>query len=343
MESMNGRFRFLMYFVVVLCLLLSSCGKKTMPVPPQAVIPAPISDLAYELDDTGVALTWSRPEKTVTGVSLDALSGYIVERGDSGKDSYCPGCPKKYNRKFNVDSGPQRNFFDNDLQDGRWYFYRVLSKAGWYLTSDPSNVVSFFNDAPINAPRRLELESGDQRLLLKWLPPETGALSQNGIAYQLYRREDGNNFKRHGARTAKTEYLDKKVENGRSYSYMVKAVRVEGETVAAGLPSNIVTGTPKDLTPPGAPKNLRAIEVETGISLFWDQVEGPDIGGYRVYRKINGAVEIIGELLADQVSYVDTSPPQGLGSWGYQVSAVDKSKPANESKPSPEVIFNKIQ
>ena len=49
---------------------LAGCGKKTRPVPPDTVMPAPIGDLSYHLDEKGVALSWSYPRSTVQGDRL---------------------------------------------------------------------------------------------------------------------------------------------------------------------------------------------------------------------------------------------------------------------------------
>ena len=60
----------------VLCLLLVvlvaavGCGRKTMVVPPQALVPAAVDDLEYSLTDKGVRLSWFFPQKTVLGRHL---------------------------------------------------------------------------------------------------------------------------------------------------------------------------------------------------------------------------------------------------------------------------------
>ena len=42
--------------LLVLLVLLVGCGRKTPPVPPNAVIPEAINNLQYGADDTGVTL-----------------------------------------------------------------------------------------------------------------------------------------------------------------------------------------------------------------------------------------------------------------------------------------------
>ena len=43
---------------------VSGCGKKTRPVPPDTVLPAPITDLSYQLDEKGVTLAGGQGELT---------------------------------------------------------------------------------------------------------------------------------------------------------------------------------------------------------------------------------------------------------------------------------------
>ena len=60
--------------------LLVSCGRKTAPVPPQAIIPAPVSDLAYQLDAKGVTLFWSPATRTEQGGRLPVIEKFLIER-----------------------------------------------------------------------------------------------------------------------------------------------------------------------------------------------------------------------------------------------------------------------
>ena len=46
---------------------MAGCGYKTDPVLPRKWFHEPIDDLSYSVDETGVTLSWTYPEKTVNG------------------------------------------------------------------------------------------------------------------------------------------------------------------------------------------------------------------------------------------------------------------------------------
>src|SRR5262245_64526542 len=59
---------------------------------------------------------------------------------------------------------------------------------------------------------------------------------------------------------SETRFVDKGVENDRTYYYGVRAIRDEAGTVARGVPSPRVAATPGRTTPPAPPANLRSEE-----------------------------------------------------------------------------------
>src|SRR5207245_1724132 len=67
---------------------------------------------------------------------------------------------------------------------------------------------------------------------------------------------------------------DRGLENERTYSYAIRAVRTEGETTAYSAPSARVAVTPRKTTPPGPPENLVAIPSAATVRLSWSP--GPD-------------------------------------------------------------------
>ena len=46
-------------------LFSGGCGYKDLPVAPDSVVPEPISELLYKVNDKGLQLTWSYPIKTI--------------------------------------------------------------------------------------------------------------------------------------------------------------------------------------------------------------------------------------------------------------------------------------
>ncbi|MFC1524258.1 hypothetical protein ACFL6N_05655 [Thermodesulfobacteriota bacterium] len=140
---------------VFLLFNLSSCGRKTLPVPPQSVLPEPIDDLRFSLDTRGAILSWSPPKKNATGQKLTSIKQYEIFRAESSADSDCQECPGTYSRLAIVTqqaTSRRIEFIDTDLKPGHHYFYTVKTDGGWGLLSPDSNPVSFPWTLPLPPP-----------------------------------------------------------------------------------------------------------------------------------------------------------------------------------------------
>ena len=51
-----------------------------MPVPPDEVVPKPIADLRYALDQHGVTLNWTYPAETLSGDVLEGMVSFKMYR-----------------------------------------------------------------------------------------------------------------------------------------------------------------------------------------------------------------------------------------------------------------------
>ncbi|MBW2467349.1 MAG: hypothetical protein JRF02_08615, partial [Deltaproteobacteria bacterium] len=91
--------------VFLILTLISGCGKKAPLVPPQMLVPVAISDLHYILDENGVTLHWTYPEKMENGAELTAIESFEVFRAEVRAEEYCDGCPIRFDRLAEVDGG----------------------------------------------------------------------------------------------------------------------------------------------------------------------------------------------------------------------------------------------
>jgi hypothetical protein len=130
-------------------------------------------------------------------------------------------------------------------------------------------------------------------------------------------------------------FNDPRVEFGTERCYVVRRVEMAGAIAIESAPSAPVCVTPVDKFPPAPPKNLAHIASASGVSLLWEPNREADLGGYLVLRG-----EAPGDKLAPltpepitNTSFTDTSVRRGR-TYVYEVVALDKSAPANQSGPS---------
>ncbi|MBU0731126.1 MAG: hypothetical protein KKE17_06950 [Proteobacteria bacterium] len=338
----HGFYRRIFPFLLLL-LVLPACGRKTLPVPPQSVLPVPVNDLRYQLDEKGVTLFWSRPTSSETGGKLAAVDHYEILKAAVRDEDHCPGCPVVYEKFARVESeldgrGNQKKsaqFFDSGLQPGHRYHYKVRTSSGWRLESRDSNIISFVWTTPAGAPENLLVTAGDSHLLLSWSPPAKaldGTEINSPLSYAVYRGNNEENFKFLGS-TESTTYTDASVENSRKYFYRIRAQSTANDTKAAGAASAIAWGVPKDQTPPAPPLAITVVKWENSNRIFWEAVTDKDLAGYRIYRRdaSSPVPKLIGNIPSNAIMFTDNTLPKGPAKLYYSVTAFDRASPANES------------
>jgi uncharacterized protein len=351
MSKCGTRLRSAMFVLTALTLhILGGCGYKDKPIPPQRAVPKPIGDLQVELDETGATLSWSYPKETVTGNDVDEIDHFDLYRAEVPVKAFCKTCPIPYEAPITVPggalppgSGRTATHVMGDLRPGNLYFFKVRSKTGWWSVSQDSNEVSFVWQTPPKTPEGLTVVGGDGKNTLQWqtvsqLRDATSLTTP--VFYQLYRSVDGGDFVKLGEPFATNAYTDTTVENGRTYAYKVQAVNTISSSTAEGSKSGmsaVVQATPQDRTAPPVPKRVEGIRAETGVKIFWDQVEGRDLAGYRIYRRTAGESKatLVGEVNLPQNMFTDAKAPSGP--LFYSVSSIDTQSPANESSRSTEL------
>lgn len=332
----------------VILVNLGGCGYKDRPVPPYQLMPMPITDLGYQLDEKGATLQWSYPSKTVNNDAVTDVVRFDLYRADVPADSYCNTCPIPFVEPISLPGGvlpPGGNKTEiyqvTALQPGHLYFFKVRSKIGWWITSKDSNIVSFLWQTPPMAPEGLTVLNGDSKTTLKWHPVsrhQDGTPMTAPVRYQMYRSVGEGAFAQIGEPITTTSYTDTGVENGKTYFYQIQAINTYNQSIVRGSRSTSVTAIPVDRTPPPVPQGVQGIRTDVGVKIFWEHVDAGDLAGYKVYRRAEGQSKAtyVGDVKLPYNMFIDTKAPP-KGQLFYVVSSIDLQDPANESAKSSEV------
>jgi len=341
------RFGFASILIVGITIGLSGCGYKTEPVPPQEVIPRPIDDLSYTIDDAGVTLKWTYPEQTIGGDELTDIYSFDVYRAVVPIADLCETCPIPFGEPTEIpggvtaDGGKRRagEYQTALLRPNHKYFYKMTSRISWWAASDDSNIVSFVWQTPPAVPAGFAVAARDGSIMLNWQPVTTlvdGTSADQQVLYQVSRSEGGKDFTALGDPLAATQFTDTNVVNGKKYFYKVQSLMMVGADRISGGVTEIADAVPLDSTPPAVPAAVKATATKKGNRVYWDRPSDRSVAAHRVYRrsKNQAKFELIGEVAMPVSIYLDENVPADTRVY-YSVTAVDSSD--NESAPSKEV------
>lgn len=210
------------------------------------------------------------------------------------------------------------------LDDGSKHFYRLTSYNKINVESSSVGVSATTKPRP-SRPQGLKGES----MKLKEAPLSWGANPENDIStYHLWRVSSaGGEFKNIAKIAARTDYVDKDLQDGVSYSYKLQAECRDGLVSEFSEPVDVRT-KPRPQSPTGLSGEVRGGKV----NLKWDRGREPDIAYYRAYEKKFFGNEKIADTKTNAFS--ETSPPKGKTKT-YLITTVDAD--GLESNPSREI------
>jgi hypothetical protein len=343
---------------------LVACGKVGPPVAPENRLPQPVTDLRAVVQNGAVELTWTNPTRRADGSRLrDLMVARVYRAEDAGTGEPKPALLARrriagYAEVAEVRLAPARaapaspdapTVRDNRvrLEDrrglayGRRYTYVVVTADGQQRLSPPSPRVSVMLIAPPEAPPAVTAVPGEREVRLEWESPRRladGSPVTAALAYEVLRSPEAAAplVPLTPAPVEATRFVDRNLDNDRTYYYAVRALRREGGTVARGRPSERVAATPRDMTPPAPPAELVAAPGPEGVRLLWKPSPDADVAAYVVYRAAGaGSFARVGSTQAPLTTFVDRDP--GRGTHRYVVTAVDAGVRPNESARSNEV------
>jgi hypothetical protein len=366
MRSAPGAGRLRLGVLALAVLAGAACGKKGPPIYPEMRLPRPVADLAGLVEDGAIQLTWTNPRQRADGTRLRALGAAHVFRYETAGDDEPKVAVLERGRvawytevgTIRLDlpppaagqpppAGPARvdgervRFTDRDrLVPGHRYTYVVTVEDLQGRMSPPSPRVTVAFVAPPETPTALRAEAGDHQVRLSWTPSARfiDGTPAADVGYEILRGAAAESVTELVTPRPidAAEFVDRSVENDRTYFYAVRPVRRTVAGLARGEPSKPVSATPLDLTPPAPPTDLVATATTGTVRLSWRPSPDADVAAYIVYRAAPGGAFVrVGSVRAPGTVFTDRDVP--AGPWRYAVSAQDSSSRANESARSTEV------
>lgn len=361
--------------LVLVAAALGACGKKGLPVSPEQRIPRPVTGLTATVRQGAIEVVWSNPTRRSDNTRLtDLIVARIYRNEDGGAGEPKPallsrgrilgypelasvnllltpaapgapppptGPPPTAPVSWTVQGASVRLIDRKDLGFGRRYTYVVLTEDYNGRVSPPSARVSVVYVAAPAPPTGVTAQGGDGQVRLTWTAPATltdGSPLTAPPVYEVLRgtSPDGPLDVITPAPLATPEFVDRSVETDRAYTYAVRAVRRQAESVTAGEPSARVTATPVATRLPAPPTNPTATVTGNAVRLTWTASPTPDLNAYVVYRApAGGAFTRVGSTPASATVFLDRDVPPGT--YRYAIAAQDATVRASESPRSAEV------
>jgi hypothetical protein len=319
-------------FAAISLALLIQCGKKGPPVPKGLPVPTTIDDFRGDVKDGLLFLSFTIPTKNRDGTPVTNLGAYAFMKncGPCGGDLTVWKIIGLTDAKGYTIRDGRFWTYDNDVRAGMTYSYRVYPVTVKGTRLDGSNVLTIVWKNPPGPPGEAAAKGEDGKVLISW--------RRRGALNNVYRWEDDTYplFPLNPAPLADSHYTDGGLQNGKTYRFEVRAVRMDGATPLEGR-GIIVSGTPRDMTPPAPPANLKLETKDGGVLLAFTPPPEEDVAGYNVYRIVAGKPERANQAPVTEPRFVDARPGANLRYVSYYVTAVDRE--GNESEPSREQII----
>ena len=314
-------------------LALVACGKKGNPRPMGLPLPRAIGDLRGDVKDGLLFVSFTIPTKNQDATNVSGIEGFRIMRS-------CAVCGGAFDIWKNIRLDDRQGYtirdgrlytYDDDLRVGVVYGYRVYPYNTKGIQMDGSNVFSLTWLKPPSRPSGVTAAEEDSRIVLSWEKTDD-------LSYNVYRWDNDVYplFPRNPAPLAAAPFTDEGLQNGKTYKYGVRAVKVEGTRPFEGE-GTVILATPRDKTPPAPPATPKLEKSDGGVLLSWAPSPEADLAGYNVYRLAAGKQEKINTSLLQEPEFFDKNPGADLRYVSYYVTAVDVS--GNESNPSREQII----
>jgi fibronectin type 3 domain-containing protein len=309
-----------------------ACGKKGNPVPKDLPVPGGISDLRADAKDGVLFLSFSIPTQNRDGSEIRDLQGFNIQRSCGS----CGGALEPWKeirltdkQGYTIREG-RMYLYDDKLQPGTQYGYRVLPVLRNNIEGDGSNIVLIKWQKTPEPPVTVKAEGENGAVTLSWN-------KSSDLLYNVYRFDNDIYplFPLNAAPLNEPRYANVGLKNGMKYRYEVRAVKM-GDTVLFEGSGTSVTAVPRDTTPPSAPSDIAAVKKSSTVTLSWTANPEVDLAGYNVYRTVSGKTEKLNSAPVVETHFTDLYRGVDTPYISYYITAVDTS--GNEGSASRELI-----
>ena len=268
-------------------------------------VPRTINDLRGDVKDGLLFVSFSIPTKNRDGTDVSGLEGFRIMKS-------CGACGGGFELWKDIRLADKQGYtirdnrlytYDDDLRAGIVYGYRVYPYNTKGIQMDGSNVFSLTWLKPPGKPTGVTADEEDSKIVLSW--EKTDELS-----YNVYRWDNGTYplFPRNPAPLAAPPFTDAPVQNGKTYKYEVRAVKMEGTTPLRREKAPRFSRRPGIRRPP-RPRQRRSLRRRTAACfLSWAPSTETDLAGYNVYRLAAGKPEKVNTSLLPEPRFLDKKP-----------------------------------
>lgn len=233
--------------VIAAAVALAGCGRKGALIPPEALVPASVSQLQVHQQGADIRISWQAPAKEQSGRPLRDLAGFRLLRRDlNAVGGDCSACSDAWKLLATIDpallgethkSGPAFIHFDRQRPVGSVSQYRLVAVSTSGGSSQPATGPVVHVQPPVAAPTiTAQLLADGIGISFAFTPPAGTTLR----GYQLYRRQEGEAaplLPLNPAPIPTATWEDRHLQYDRRYRYTATALVTVGSEPVESLPS----------------------------------------------------------------------------------------------------------
>lgn len=241
--------------LLLLLVPISGCGKRGLLFPPEALVPASVSDLKARQIGEDFQVVWSAPSKDARGATLNDLSGFqLFKRQFKTGEEDCAACDDSWKLIADVDKDYPNGVVkiespDEEVPYGDDFKYRRVTRVGNLFVYTDSYVsigdnlqyklLALSKSGGVSKPAVTEVMKKQEPLpspMIKVEASVTGVLVKvishskdlrKGVTYNIYRRKTGESIPfapLNKTSLTSNNWEDTNVEIGQTYYYSATTV-----------------------------------------------------------------------------------------------------------------------